>query len=176
MPLWRLLLWNVLRLAQATKVRPAACRPLGSRRQRRLNEVTPIRSHPRTLSRSLGASSGWWRSGLTLVACVRHRSSFPLPRPSGSAGFPCLWWDQPESSAFVNCYVFSFITLDEILWRFTRGVMHIPLHKELPRHQVAWRSSLSSKSFSRPQSVSSVLVSNGLNHGWGQSTHEDDDD
>jgi hypothetical protein len=58
---------------------------------------------------------------------VRHRSSFPLPRrPSGSAGFPCSRWDQPESSAFVNCYVFSFVTLDEILWRFTRGVMHVP--------------------------------------------------
>ena len=26
----------------------------------------------------------------------------------------------------MNCYVFSFVTLDEILWRFTRGVMHVP--------------------------------------------------
>ena len=26
----------------------------------------------------------------------------------------------------MNCYVFSFVTLDEILWRFTRGVMHGP--------------------------------------------------
>jgi hypothetical protein len=25
----------------------------------------------------------------------------------------------------VNCYVFGFGTLDEILWRFPRGVMHI---------------------------------------------------
>jgi hypothetical protein len=28
-------------------------------------------------------------------------------------------------SAFVNCYVFGFVTLDEILWRFPRGVTHI---------------------------------------------------
>jgi hypothetical protein len=53
---------------------------------------------------------------------------FSLPRlPSGSAGFPCSYWDQPESSAFGNCYMFSFFTLDEILWRFTRGVMQVPV-------------------------------------------------
>ena len=66
------------------------------------------------------------RYAIKFVA-AEYWSSFPLPRrPSGSAGFPCSWWDQPESSAFVNCYVFSFVTLDEILWRFTRGVMHVP--------------------------------------------------
>ena len=63
------------------------------------------------------------------VAYVRRLLSFPLPRGSlgsrGSAGFPCSCWDQPEGSAFVNCYVFGFVTLDEILWRFPRGVMHI---------------------------------------------------
>ena len=54
-------------------------------------------------------------------------SSFPLAHDSrGSTGFPCSWSDQPVSSAFVNCEVFSFVTLDEILWRFTRGVMHVP--------------------------------------------------
>ena len=26
----------------------------------------------------------------------------------------------------MNCHVFGFITLDEILWRFPRGVMHVP--------------------------------------------------
>ena len=26
----------------------------------------------------------------------------------------------------MNCYVFGFVTLDEILWRFPRGVVHVP--------------------------------------------------
>ena len=53
-------------------------------------------------------------------------SSFPLPRgPLGSSGFSCSCWDQPESSAFVNCHVFGFVTLDEILWYFPRCVMQV---------------------------------------------------
>jgi hypothetical protein len=69
------------------------------------------------------------RSDLILVACVRRWSSFLLPRGSrdsrASAGSPYWYWTQPESGPFVNCHVFGFVTLDEILWHFRRGVTDI---------------------------------------------------
>src|ERR1700752_1788656 len=54
------------------------------------------------------------------------RSLLPF-RSFGSAGFPCPRWDQPKSGAFMDCHVFGFIALDEVLWLLPRSVTHVPL-------------------------------------------------
>jgi hypothetical protein len=55
---------------------------------------------------------------------VGHRLFFLLPL--ALADFVARGLNQPKRSTFVNCYMLRFVTFDEILWRFTRGVMHVP--------------------------------------------------